>query len=137
MNGLTQSQIDRQLEKIKAWYIRNYPLCVFCGHHVRRDGELAHLVRRSYSIPLQPVKLNTGLAHHDCQEIYDDHPDQAVYLPRILEVLFITYLLDQSYFNLISGNFDALADVLQLFPDIVVRQMPNHHGEIITLHYLY
>lgn len=135
---MTQSQIDRELSSIKAWYSRNYPLCIFCGHLVRDGGQIAHLIRRSYSRELQTVKLNTGLAHFECHEIFDDHPDQAVYLPRIVEVLYIIWLLDRQYFNLIASHYENLAGVLQLFPD-VRSDIPDieHHGELLQLNYLY
>ena len=135
---LTQSQIDHKLNQIKTWYWLNWPLCIFCGHLVReKEGvQLAHLIRRSYSRELQTVKLNTGLAHHDCHEIFDDHPDQAIYLPRIVEVLYIIYLLDDNYFNLVAGHYEALAEVLQLFPTISDQiRSPEHHGELLTLQY--
>lgn len=134
---LTQSQIDRECEKIKRWYELNWPLCIFCGHFVKH-GQLAHLIRRSYSRELQTVKLNTGLSHSSCHNIFDDHPDQAVYLPRIVEVLYIIHLLDESYFNQISGSFNELYEILQLFPE-VRSDIPalEHHGELLQLNYLY
>lgn len=133
---ISQNQIDRELSRIKAWYVANWPLCLFCGHLVRKGGQLAHLVRRSYSRELQIVKLNTGLAHDSCHEIYDNYPDQAVYLPRIVEVLYIVYLLDENYFNLIAGHYEQLADVMQLFPSVPYQKI-EHHGELLQLNYLY
>jgi len=131
---LTQNQIDSELSKIKGWYKHNYPLCIFCGHRVK-GGQLAHLIRRSYSRELQAVKLNTGLAHLDCHEIFDDHPVQAVFLPRILEVLYIIWILDEPYFNMIADNFEELSDAMQMFPQ--VQQNIKHHGELLTLQYLF
>jgi lipopolysaccharide biosynthesis protein len=133
---LTQSQIDSTLEGYKRWYWQNYPLCLFCAHCVRKDGQLAHLIRRSESRSLQAVKLNTGLAHDSCHSIFDDSPDQAVYLPRIIECLYIIYLLDEDYFNRIASNYEQLADVLQLFPSVEYRDI-EHHGELVQLTYLY
>jgi hypothetical protein len=132
---LTRSQIDRKINQIKSWYWDNWPLCIFCGHSVRKQGDLAHLIRRSYSIKLQTSKLNTGLAHRDCHEIFDNHPDQAIYLPRILECLYIIYLLDEDYFYRIAGDYEPLAIALQLFPSVPRRDI-KHHGELITLQYL-
>lgn len=133
---LTQSQIDSQVSKLKSWYWMYYPICGYCGHRIRKDGELSHIIRRSYSRELQTVKLNTCLAHHDCHEIWDDKPDQHIYLPRIIEILYIIYLLDENYFNLIAGNFEDLAHILQLFPSVEYRNI-EHHGEILQLNYLY
>jgi lipopolysaccharide biosynthesis protein len=134
---ISQQQIDRELSKIKSWYIANWPLCIFCGHRVKEGtGDIAHLIRRSYSRDLQTVKLNTGLAHRECHYIFDNEPDQAIYLPRIIEILYIVYLLDENYFNLIAGHYEQLADVLQLFPSVPYQKI-EHHGELLTLQYLY
>ncbi|MGI6337872.1 MAG: hypothetical protein ACOXZV_00650 [Bacteroidales bacterium] len=84
---------------------------------------------------MQTSKLNTGLAHRDCHEIFDNHPDQAIYLPRILECLYIIYLLDEDYFYRIAGDYEPLAIALQLFPSVPRRDI-KHHGELITLQYL-
>lgn len=134
--NLSKVQIDRKLAEIKRWYKRNYPLCVFC-HHKVKDGELAHLIRRSYTSEIMTLKLNTGLAHHDCHEIFDDHPDQAQYLPRMKEVMYIIWLLDQEYFNQIADKYPELADIFAQFPD-VRPDVPdlNHHGELLQLQYL-
>lgn len=130
------SHINRELSGIKVWYTENWPLCIFCGHGIKEgEGDLAHLIRRSYSRDLQTVKLNTGLAHRDCHNIFDNEPDQAVYLPRIVEVLYIIFLLDSTYFNLIAGHYEQLADVLQLFPSVSGHEI-HHHGELLTLQYL-
>lgn len=132
---LTKSQIDSECQKLKRWYEVHYPLCLYCGHKTNR-GDLSHIIRRSYSRELQTVKLNTGLACRACHQIWDDEPDQQIYLPRIIEILYIVYLLDEQYFNLIAGNFEDLAHVLQLFPSVEYRNI-QHHGEITQLNYLY
>jgi hypothetical protein len=134
---LKQSQIDHVIHQHKVWYESNFPLCGFCFHRVKEGkGQLAHIVRRSYSRELQTYKLNTVLAHPDCHSLYDDSPEQAVYLPRIIEILYIAYLLDPDYFNLIANNFVAINDVLQLFPSVEYREI-EHHGQILQLNYLY
>jgi hypothetical protein len=132
---ISQGSIDRDLTKIKRWYELNYPLCVFCGHRVKA-GHLAHLIRRSYDRKLQSIKLNTGLAHPACHEIFDDHPEQAVYLPRILEVLYIIYRLDERYFKQIRYNFEELADMLSCFSKIEIQYL-EHHGDMLQLNYLH
>ena len=132
---MTQSQIDSALAKIKAWYVENYPLCVFCGHRVRR-GDLAHLIRRSSSRDLQTHLLNTGLAHRDCHDLFDNDPEQAQYLPRIVEVMYIIYLLDIEYFYQLAGKMPELSPAFELFPMIPDMGI-LHHGELVTLHYLY
>ncbi|MBN1970869.1 MAG: hypothetical protein JW870_15990, partial [Candidatus Delongbacteria bacterium] len=96
----------------------------------------APLIHRSYRRDLQTVKLTTGLAHHDCHEIFDDHPDQAVYLPRIVEVLYIIWLLDRNYFNQISEEYEIYNEIFPLFLK-VPRQNLDHHGELIQLNFLY
>lgn len=132
---MTQSQIDRELSAIKSWYQQYYPLCGFCGHALRGGGQLAHLVRRSYSRELQTVKLNVVLAHHDCHTIWDDNPNSAVYLPRTLELLYIIWRLSPDYFNLIAYHFEELAPAIAQFPDVPVMTL-EHHGELLTLQYL-
>lgn len=131
---LTSSQIESQLSKYKAWYWQHYPLCIFCGHRVNA-GDLAHLVRRSYSIRLQTVKLNTGLAHRSCHQIFDDDHGQAIYLPRITEVMYIIWTIDVNYFNKISHNFKELNEIFARFPE-VPKQKLDHHGELLQLDYL-
>ncbi|NLD79513.1 MAG: hypothetical protein GX641_04240 [Mollicutes bacterium] len=133
---MQQQQIARELSKIKAWYIENWPLCIFCGHRIKEgEGDLAHLIRRSYSRELQTVKLNTGLAHRECHNIFDNEPDQAVYLPRIIEVLYIIFLLSSDYFNLIADHYEQLSEAIQLFPSVPYQKI-EHHGELLTLQYL-
>lgn len=131
---ISQEIINRDLVRIKRWYELNYPLCVFCGHRVK-TGHLAHLIRRSYDRKLQNIKLNTGLAHPSCHEIFDDHPDQALYLPRILEVLYIIYRLDERYFSIVSHNFDELRSSICHFPNLDIPKL-DHHGELLQLTYL-
>jgi hypothetical protein len=125
--------VEQELQKIKRWYYLHYPLCVFCGHKVR-EGDLAHLIRRSHSPGLKTLKLNTGLAHRECHNIYDNDPGQSQYLPRMPEVLYIIYLLDREYFNQISDNYPLLYPFIKRFPEVDLN--PSHHGEILTLWYL-
>lgn len=132
---LIQSQIDRICAQYKAWFSAHYPLCLYCGHNVR-EGDLSHIIRKSYSRELQTVKLNTGLAHRSCHDIWDNQPDQHIYLPRIVEILYIIYVLDENYFNQIAGNYESLAHILQLFPSVEYRDI-TYHGEILQLNYLY
>ena len=129
-----QSDIDRELFVIKKFYQQYWPLCGLCGHLVK-NGDLAHVVRRSYSIELQTVKLNTFLSHRDCHDLWDNSPEQAVYLPRIIEILYISYLLSEPYFALIAEHYMDLSPVLQLFPEIPYQEI-NYHGELLTLQYL-
>lgn len=131
-----QSQIEKILSEYKKWYVNYYPLCGLCGHLVRKEGDLAHVIRRSYSVDLQTVKLNTFLSHRMCHDLYDNNPQQAIYLPRIVEILYLAYILDFQYFNLIAGHFEQLAHVLQLFPSVEYRNI-THHGELLELNYLY
>lgn len=133
---MNQVQIDRICSQYKKWYLEHFPLCGFCFHRVKEgEADLAHIIRRSYSREMQMVKLNCCLAHRDCHNLYDNSPDQAVYLPRIIEILYITYLLSEDYFNLIADNYKELADVLQLFPSVEYQDV-KHHGEILSLQYL-
>jgi len=133
---LSQSQIDSKVSMLKSWYSNHYPVCGYCGHVVRKDGELSHIIRRSYSRALQTEKLNTCLAHNTCHQIWDDSPEQAVYLPRALEILYVVFLLSPDYFNIIAPHFDQFSDAIAQFPEVPYRDI-QYHGEILQLNYLY
>ena len=126
--------IESELHRIKEWYVINYPLCLFCGHRVNA-GDLAHLVRKSYSITLQTVKLNTGLAHRQCHSLFDDDPAQAIFLPRFTECMYIIWMLDQKYFNQISDNYPQLSGIFDQFKTVPYQNI-EHHGELLQLDYL-
>jgi hypothetical protein len=125
---------EAKLAAIKKWYVLHYPLCLFCGHVVY-EGDLAHIVRRSYSSELLTLKLNTGLAHRDCHELYDNKPRQAQYLPRMPEVLFIAWLICPDYFYMIADKFPRLNPFFERFPEAEAGKI-EHHGEILSLQYL-
>lgn len=131
---MTQSQIDQELAKIKRWYRHNWPLCIFCNHLVK-GGDLAHLIRRSGSRELQALKLNTGLAHRECHDLFDNNMTQAQYLPRMTEVLYIIWTLDKEYFNQIADNFPELAPAIAQFPGLEIPELA-HHGELLSLQYI-
>lgn len=50
------------------------------------------------------MDLNIGLTHHDCHVIFDNEPDQAVYLPRIGKILADIKKIDKDYFQLINSH---------------------------------
>lgn len=52
------------------------------------------------------MDLNIGLAHRDCHEIFDDMPDQAVYLPGFRRILADIKKIDTDYHNLINNRID-------------------------------
>jgi hypothetical protein len=108
-------------------------LCLFCNHRVRRDGDLAHLIRRSASIEYQTLKLNTGLAHRECHEVFDNKPGEAIYLPRFYECMYLIFLIDHQYFGQMIGT--VYPDVW--FPDFyeIEGMLPaiTHHGELLTI----
>jgi hypothetical protein len=131
---MNQSQIDRICHEHKQFFIQEYPLCGYCGHLVKA-GDLSHIIRRSASRELQTNKLNLCLAHHDCHQIWDDCRNQADKLPRILEILYCVYLLDEQYFSQISDDFPIFSDIFPMFSSVPYRDI-THHGEIITLQYL-
>jgi hypothetical protein len=79
--------------------------------------------------------LNTGLAHHDCHEMFDNNMSQAQYLPRMTEVLYIIRKLDQEYFNQIADHFPELAQAIAQFPNVSTPEI-SHHGELLSLQYL-
>lgn len=81
------------------------------------------------------LKLNTGLAHRECHSIYDDCPGQAVYLPRMPEVMYIVYRLDPQYFFRISEKYPLLFPFFERYQEVNMGEI-QHHGEILTLQYL-
>ncbi|HDY87172.1 MAG TPA: hypothetical protein ENH82_03530 [bacterium] len=132
-----QSSIDSKLSKIKQWYHREWPLCLFCNHYVKPEfAQLAHIIRRSYSREYQDLKLNTGLSHPDCHDITDNHPDQAIYLPRFLEIQFIGWLIDPEWHNeqKLLYDFYKFPDFTEL-SDRHGHHLINyqHHGELFIL----
>jgi hypothetical protein len=125
--------IESDLQRLKEWYWHEYPLCLFCGHRVRKHGDLAHLIRRSASREVMTLKLNTGLAHRACHSIMDDKPREAIYLPRFYECMYIIFLIDPQYYGQMVGTL--YPDVW--FPDMFAINLPpiQHHGELLTLQY--
>lgn len=106
MNATDQFQkIQSVLSKKKKLWMDTNPICVFCGHGVTdQDCTMAHLIRRSESIPgyslyqLQTMDINLGLSHFDCHEIFDNDAKAAVYLPKILSVLKRIRIINQEYY---------------------------------------
>jgi len=136
-NALKTSEMttEAQLNKIKHWYLQYYPLCGLCGHAIRDEADLAHIVRRSYSDKLQTVRLNCMLAHRECHEDYDNNPALAQFLPRMPEVLYIAWRLDPEYFYQIADKFPLLSPFFERFPEVEIGEI-EHHGELLTLQYL-
>jgi len=126
---------EAHLAKIKQWYLLHYPLCLFCGHSVRDGGDLAHIIRRSYTMEIMTLKLNTGLAHRECHETYDNDFEQSQFLPRIKEVMYIAWLLSPDYFNQVADNYPLLHPIFERFPEVGITEL-DHHGELLTLQYL-
>jgi hypothetical protein len=107
---------------------------LFCGHSVKKHGDLAHLIRRSASSELKTLKLNTGLAHRDCHEIFDNKPSEAIYLPRFYECLFIIWRIDLTYYGQMANNYSMLGINLPDFFKIDQSIGPlEFHGELLTL----
>jgi len=127
---------EAHLAKIKQWYLEHYPLCGLCGHAIRDGGwDLAHIIRRSYSVELQTVKLNCMIAHRECHETYDNDFDQSQFLPRIKEVMYIAWLLSPDYFNQVADNYPLLHPIFERFPEVGITEL-DHHGELLTLQYI-
>ena len=124
--------IESEISQLKEWYWHNWRLCLFCNHAVRKEGDLAHLIRRSASIRLQTLKLNTGLAHRDCHDIFDNKPGEAIYLPRFFECMYLIWKIDINYYSQLISYYPAIA-----FPDFfeIDSKLPpiEHHGELLTL----
>jgi hypothetical protein len=135
-----QDRIESRLALNKRWYRYYWPLCLFCNHKVN-NGDLAHIIPRSYAsryytkYEQDTMLLNTGLAHRDCHDIYDNDKDQAQYLPRFREVMYITRLISPEYFNmLMQTHYDHLH---RLEWEIGICQKKiRHHGELLFLPHL-
>ena len=132
-----QSSIDSKLSKIKQWYHIHWPLCLFCNHYVKPEfAQLAHIIRRSYSREYQDLKLNTGLSHPDCHDLFDNYPDQAIYLPRFLEIQFIGWLIDPAWHNeqKLLYDFYKFPDFEEISNEYSLHLTPpDHHGEMLIL----
>jgi hypothetical protein len=129
--------IESTLQSYKEWYWQNWNLCLFCNHSVKRHGDLAHLIRRSSSIRLQTLKLNTGLAHRECHDIFDNKPGEAVFLPRFYECMYLIFLMDSQYFNQMVGTVYPDVWLPDFFEISRFIPYPEHHGELLTLqHFL-
>ena len=85
------------------------------------------------------MKLNTGLAHHDCHEIADNKPQQAIYLPRFNEVHFIMWLIDPEIFKQVAVNVYPdyeFPDFVKIADEYALHlTQPQHHGELLHLPY--
>lgn len=104
--SIEQKRIDRELFKLKAWYYNNYPLCIFCGHSVyNKPWDLAHKIRRSWGsslytrFELQTMKKNVGPGHRDCHTIFDDKPNEAIYLPLFFNIMEEIKDIEPNYFS--------------------------------------
>lgn len=125
--------IQSEITQLKEWYWFNWPLCLFCNHRVRY-GDLAHLIRRSASISLQTSKLNTGLAHRECHNIFDDKPGEAIYLPRFFECMYLIWKMDINYYNRLCSIYLDSDFIMPDFFTIDAKLPPiEHHGELLTL----
>jgi hypothetical protein len=99
------------------------------------EGDLAHIIRRSYTSEIMTLKLNTGLAHRECHDTYDNCPEQAQFLPRMPEILYIAWRLSPEYFYQIADKFPLLAPFFERFPEVEIGEI-EHHGELLSLQYL-
>lgn len=87
-----QQHIYSEIHKLKLWYQEHEPFCIFCTHGVK-EFDMCHLIRRSDAvdgltrIQLQTMKDNVWPGHRDCHDIYDNHPELAVFLPGIGKVI--------------------------------------------------
>jgi hypothetical protein len=126
--------IESDLQRLKEWYWHNWSLCLFCNHKVRKHGDLAHLIRKSASRQLQTLKLNTGLAHRECHDIFDDRLKEAVFLPRFYECMYLIWKMDIDYYGQLSYRYSSygiwLPDYFLIDPKI---PSIDHHGELLTL----
>ena len=83
------------------------------------------------------MKLNTGLAHPDCHDIADNKPQEAILLPRFLEVAFISFLIDPAYHEeqkLVYDDFYEFPDFDKISDEFSLHLMNyQHHGDLLIL----
>ncbi len=103
-----QAAIDREIDKRKKWLILNEPVCIFCGRPCK-NGDLAHKIRRSWTsrlytrFELQTMPKNTGLAHRDCHDIFDNDKELSKTLPKYNKILKDIKEIDNEYYNITFG----------------------------------
>lgn len=101
-----QTIIDNRLRDIRRYLFRAWPVCIFCGHVVGGNAQLAHKIRRSYATDraTQTRILNLGLSHPCCHNIFDNKPSQAIRLPLFATTMYDIKQIDGAYFNAVMGN---------------------------------
>jgi len=104
---MTNNQIKNWKSKRKKWLIEKEPYCIFCGHFIGSHGQLAHKIRISESKEYECMDLNTGLAHHQCHDIFDNNITDAIeILPLFNDVMMDILLIDEAIFNKIILNLE-------------------------------
>lgn len=106
-----QAKINLELAKLKKWWIENYPICIFCLHLCtekqinNKEVDLCHKIRRSDTasgytrFELQTLKLNTGLGHRICHDIFDNNLQEAVKLPGFNQVMNDIFTISPEIYN--------------------------------------
>ena len=86
--------------KIKRDLIEEYGLYCMLGNHYVGGVQLVHIIRQSYSIPLQDDKRNCVLGCQHCHEIFDDGGiEEVLRLKGIDMILARMKELDELYYN--------------------------------------
>lgn len=111
-----QKKIDSELSKLKRWWINNYPICIFClqlctPEQIRNgEIELCHKIRRSEAVEgytrfeIQTLKLNSGLGHKACHDIYDNDPKEAMKLPGFPQIMKDIKTINEATYNKLMAN---------------------------------
>lgn len=111
-----QKQINSELSKLKKFWIENSPICIFCLHLCTpeqiKNGEvdLCHKIRRSEAVEgftrleIQTMKLNTGLGHRTCHEIFDNNPAEAVQLPGFWQIMKDIKAINKKIYDKLISN---------------------------------
>lgn len=87
-------------QKIKKDLINNYGNYCMLGNHYCSSPQLVHIIRQSYSIPLQDNPYNCILGCMDCHKVFDDGTiEDVLSLRGIVNILDMMKKLDERYYN--------------------------------------
>ena len=99
------NKIERELAKVKKWYVLNYPICVLCLQRAGANDDLIHKVPRSFisknfsRFTLITNKKNLGLGHRTCHNTFDQNKKLAKTFPGYEQLMEDVRELDVEYYN--------------------------------------
>lgn len=95
-----KAKIQANQAKIKKDLIDDVGLYCMLGNHYAGGVDLVHIIRQSYSIPLQDDPRNLILGCRKCHKVFDDGGiDEVMKLKGIAPILERMKELDELYYN--------------------------------------